>query len=998
MRPKVRLVVLLLAAVLGSANVAGKTQGVMVTADMRRNAMRNVERYDWARKRRDALAARVAPWLALSDERLWKLLPSQDMPRDSSVNRGDGCPNCGKEHYEAPYNPSRWHFDVMGEPWRIQCRNCEVWLPGNDFAAYYTSSLDQRHRFRRGRGDKRFLRSPDGRFVDDGTGIDLEGKKFFAAAFCAFQLWVKAIGVCEDLATLYTLTEGPRYAHKAGVLLDRMADLYPEMTFRPHYRLGMETSTGGTGNGRIQGMIWECFTAEKLSRAYDYVYDALIVDAELAAFASRMSGAHGTGDKTSPHAIAKHIEAHLLLEFVASIKTRQIWGNAGMHQVSMAVTAIALDRPGETEEYLDWLFAPTNQRPKPPLWDQPPSGGQIPRILMETLGREGLSDEVGLGYASIPMKSFVTVADLLRHYPRYTKRDIYRDFPKFRNGFSSGAAVQIAETYWPNWGDANKCGNGVGSAGRILSPTQLLSGYRAYRDPRIAREIWHATGGDLKRITGDIYEPSPQALVEEITRHASLPSGPLCSYNSGGYGLAALHAPSREQPRGIGVYYGRMAGHGHEDRLAISLVAHGIAMTPDMGYPLYTGTNPRRVGWVHHIVSHNTCMVNETGPKTVSWSGKVRLFAQAGPLHVADVDGDASIYEGLRTYRRCIVQVDIDAAESYFLDLFWVRGGRTHRLIQNGNGPDVLTHGLVLERQPGGTLAGPDVAYGAAYDGDLDDWNYAGTGFSFLKRPVRARPDGPFWVDWRMVDTWREHDDGWEAHLRIHTLSAVDEVALADGLPPAYKGNPPHLRYLHRVRRGDDLESQFVSVLDPYGATPNVTSARLLAQGGRDEGFSAAVEVTLAGGVRDLILVSEANGRLAVGDATVDGRVGLFRYAGKRLSQRVVVGEASAGEIAGWNDDDPTDIRLRLSSPLPPDASLVGRYIIVRNSERSDASYRIEAVHDRRTLGIGSQSLVERFVDPLDYGKGVVHTIAPGDPFIIATAELRPGPAAPGED
>lgn len=99
MRPKVRLVVLLLAAVLGSANVAGKTQGVMVTADMRRNAMRNVERYDWARKRRDALAARVAPWLALSDERLWKLLPSQDMPRDSSVNRGDGCPNCGKEHY-----------------------------------------------------------------------------------------------------------------------------------------------------------------------------------------------------------------------------------------------------------------------------------------------------------------------------------------------------------------------------------------------------------------------------------------------------------------------------------------------------------------------------------------------------------------------------------------------------------------------------------------------------------------------------------------------------------------------------------------------------------------------------------------------------------------------------------------------------------------------------------------------------------------------------------
>ena len=34
--------------------------------------------------------------------------------------------------------------------------------------------------------------------------------------------------VTEDLATLYTLTNDPAYAHKAGVLLDRIGDLYPE--------------------------------------------------------------------------------------------------------------------------------------------------------------------------------------------------------------------------------------------------------------------------------------------------------------------------------------------------------------------------------------------------------------------------------------------------------------------------------------------------------------------------------------------------------------------------------------------------------------------------------------------------------------------------------------------------------------------------------------------------------------------------------------------------
>ena len=68
---------------------------------------------------------------------------------------------------------------------------------------------------------------------------------------------------------------------------------------------------------------------------------------------------------------------------------------------------------------------------------------------------------------------------------------------------------------------------------------------------------------------------------------------------------------------------------------------------------------------------------------------------------------------------------------------------------------------------------------------------------------------------------------------------------------------------------------------------------------------------------------------------------------------------------------------------------MVGRYIVIRNKERSDASYRIEAVHDRTTLGIGSQSLVERFVDALDYSKGIIHTIAPGDRFTISLAERR---------
>ena len=50
--------------------------------------------------------------------------------------------------------------------------------------------------------------------------------------------------------------------HKAAVLLDRIADVYPEMDYYPLGRLGFQHSHGGSLRGRITGCISECFTGE----------------------------------------------------------------------------------------------------------------------------------------------------------------------------------------------------------------------------------------------------------------------------------------------------------------------------------------------------------------------------------------------------------------------------------------------------------------------------------------------------------------------------------------------------------------------------------------------------------------------------------------------------------------------------------------------------------------------------------------------------------------
>ena len=967
-----------------------KSGSVIVTAQMRANAVLNCKRYTWARKYRDRLIAQVKPFMAMSDEQLWMLLPSQEMPRDNSINRdGAGCPKCGKEHFNAPYNPSRWHWDMFKRPWKVQCRNCQEWFPQNDFGAYYESALDKRHKFRLGAGEKRFLAPEKGgnqAWVDDGTGVRINGHNWFFTAGYSFRLWRKMLDVTEDMAILYTLTNDAAYAHKAGVLLDRMADLYPEMDYEPFFIMGMEASTGGSGWGRVQGMIWECWTAQKLSKAYDYVYEALKEDQELAAFSKGMSGRFDTGDKSSPQKIIQHLEDHLLKEFIVGVLDRSVWGNVGMTEHSMAAVAIALDHPQISPRYLDWLFEP--------------NGGKAPYILREVLCREGLSYEAGLGYCMSPGQGFYVVAEMLRKYGKYKKHDLYRDFPKFRNCFTMCAKVRAGDTFFPNWGDANKTMN-YGNTGLTLPAPMALAGYRAYGTKEIAREVWFANGKKLSGIQLDVYDAEPEEILAQLKKDLAGSTPALESYNSGGYGCAFLQAQSRKDPRCVMMYYGRMSHHGHEDRLALQMISNNIVSIPDLGYPLYTGAYPKRMGWTSHVISHNTCMVNDKGPdRKRSYSGKTQLFEEIPPVRVVDVDGQGGkIYSGVRTYRRCLVMVDVNEDESYVVDIFWVRGGTNHRLIQNAGGPEVTHSGLALKKQAKGTYAGENVAFGEFYDGPKD-WDYDGSGFMYLNRVEKGKPGGDFWVDWKLVEPRRKMPATWEAHLRVHNLTLVDEVALCDGIPPSYQGAPASLRYMLRSRFGQGLKTQFVSVIEPYGHKPFIASVRALENSISLKDAQAAIEIKLANGQRDVVIVTENGGHVEAGGVVMDGRVGFTRFGeGKVVCARLIEGTllradevnlalknaAVTGKLVSFDQSDVTNTRLKLDVSLPEDG-IIGKYIIFANNRRSDASYRIEKVIDEHTVSIGCNSLVERLQSQHDYTKGMVYNINPGDSFRIAGA------------
>ena len=85
-----------------TSGASAKEASRFVTAEMRANARENVKKHSWAEAEQMKAIAAAERWLKMSDDELWDLIPSGELPRSSastywvSSALGVGCPNCGK--------------------------------------------------------------------------------------------------------------------------------------------------------------------------------------------------------------------------------------------------------------------------------------------------------------------------------------------------------------------------------------------------------------------------------------------------------------------------------------------------------------------------------------------------------------------------------------------------------------------------------------------------------------------------------------------------------------------------------------------------------------------------------------------------------------------------------------------------------------------------------------------------------------------------------------
>ncbi len=272
--------------------------------------------------------------------------------------------------------------------------------------------------------------------VDDGygyatcnawkPGATVSDKWLFIALYnhCGFW-WGGAneiFNALEALSLAYIYTDDPKYGRVGAVLVDRLADLYPEYSANEWVDSNGETknwstlryafSSSGFDTGKISNDIWDANFAITFSIAYDAfwpMYDNPEVQRFLEEKEEQYPGireypvhlqeARGKDrlPKNSNKNIRDNIEKDLLCEIYNAALSHDVNGNFGMHQAAVARAALVYDREPYTREMIDWLFkeSQVNSSDAGKTFN---SGGELLYKIVNQVSRDGQGTESSSSY------------------------------------------------------------------------------------------------------------------------------------------------------------------------------------------------------------------------------------------------------------------------------------------------------------------------------------------------------------------------------------------------------------------------------------------------------------------------------------------------------------------------------------------------------------------------------------------------------------------------
>jgi oligo-alginate lyase len=533
-----------------------------------------------------------------------------------------------------------------------------------------------------------------------------------------------------DLGLVSTLEEKPEYAAKAAEILLKYADKYP----------GPHTST--TKGGMVFQSLDEAMWVIPLAEAYDLIYP-------------RLTAAERTKIEGFLRTVARGIQV---------CGTGGNWGSWHLSAVGVVGYAIG------DKELIGWATERFKQQ------------------IGEQLGDDGLWPESVHTYHYFPLLAFMHFAEAAYH----GGVDLYHWEAKPGKSLLAMFTAPLAYAY-PDL-RLPAINDGWFQA-FVPADFYELAWYRT-QDPHFAWVLENGYRSDMVPagvVTVGAHVTRRDGLYaflfgRDIPTQSTPP--PAGSVNFPVLGICALRSPDGAM---LTFHYGPFLGHGHRDKMSITLFARQKLWLADYGTP---GYGSAITGWYQSTASHNVVLVDNQN-QVPTKENQVKLWLGEADLEAAQSQTRAA-YPGV-TYTRTVVRIG-----DYFVLSDQLESEQEHQY-------DCYLHGE-------GDLA---------LDGRLKPCASVEAPASWITG-LKALPAAPAvsgrWADGKKgVAFWMAGLGVGEAASTEKAVSAAEaRLQLLQGKCPAEAGSRqiPLL-----IARQQGKRAQFVTVLFPYAGKPDCAVA-----------------------------------------------------------------------------------------------------------------------------------------------------------------------------